>query len=349
MNGQTAVSAKQLCTLLFLSLAVDMVIRSIAASGMPPAQKAIPAALLDTALVCLLLIAPLRGQRHGTGAAWRGTAWGTKFLLLFAALLLAGAGAGAAVRAGDFFRYVSDEPLPGIIVYAVFFVVILYALRCGMESLARAAGIAAGIFLAAMLLMLLSNLGGMRLFHLSCEPFDLRGILEIAARGFTLPPELLLLFLLRPCVGQAERVPLRRTILALCLFYIGLSFCAQAVLGPAAQTQTQTVHTLSRLGSLSVFRRLDALHIAAWMLAALCRLAALACGIQDAAARFLPRGQRKHAARYTVGLLAAAMAVCSGVPQGALNAALSAGTAVLLAFMAVYGMHREGVYAKKGV
>ena len=98
MSERPIVGARQLCTLLFLSLAVDMVIRSLAASGMPSAQKAIPAALLDAAIVSLLLIAPLRGQRLGTGAAWNGKAWGTKFLLFSAALLLAAAGAGAAAR-----------------------------------------------------------------------------------------------------------------------------------------------------------------------------------------------------------------------------------------------------------
>ncbi len=347
MSERPIVGARQLCMLLFLSLAVDMVIRSLTASGMPSAQKAIPAALLDAAIVSLLLIAPLRGQRLGTGAAWNGKAWGTKFLLFSAALLLAAAGAGAAARASEFFRYVSDEPLPALVIYAVFFAVVLYALRSGVESLARAAGIAAGIFLASMLLMLAPNLGGMRLFHLSYEPFDLPSILEIAARGFTLPPELLLLFLLRPCVGETERVPLHRTILALALFYIGLSFCVQAVLGPAAQSQTQTIHTLSRLGSLSVFRRLDALHIAAWMLAALCRLAALACGVRYATARLLPQGQRRYADRYAVGLLAAAVAVCSGVPRAAMNTALTVGTAALLVFMTGYGAFREDVYAKK--
>ena len=46
-------------------------------------------------------------------------------------------------------------------------------------------------------------------------------------------------------------------------------------------------------------------------------------------------------------LLAAAVAVCSGVPRAAMNTALTVGTAALLVFMTGYGAFREDVYAKK--
>ena len=77
------------------------------------------------------------------------------------------------------------------------------------------------------------------------------------------------------------------------------------------------------------------------------RLAALACGVRYATARLLPQGQRRYADRYAVGLLAAAVAVCSGVPRAAMNTALTVGTAALLVFMTGYGAFREDVYAKK--
>ena len=347
MNEHTTVSAKQLCILLFLALSVEMAVRSFTAGGMPSAQQAIPAAMLNTIAVSLLLILPLRLQRRGTGEVWRGNTLGTKLLVFFSAVLLAVGGAAAVIRAEEFFRYSCDEPMPRLLVYAVFLLAAFYALRCGIESLVRAVGIAAGIFLAAMLLMLVSNLDGMRLFNLGAEPFDPWGILQTAARGFTLPPELLLFFLLRPHVDAAEQVPVYRTIAALCLFYIALSFCAQTVLGPSAESQVQTIHTLSRLGSLSVFRRLDALHTAAWMLAELCKLSALACGVQSAVSRILPKGQRACSDRYAIGLIALMIAFCMGFAQPSLYYALTAGTAGLLAAMTAYGYFREGAYAKK--
>lgn len=347
MSKQATVSARQLCILLFLSLGVDMAVRSFAFGGMPPAQRAIPAAILNTAAVGLLLSFPLRLQRTGTGEAWRGNAIGTGLLSFFTALLLAAAGAAAALRTEEFFQYGSSEPVPHLLVYFVLLSAVFYALRCGLESLVRAVGIATGIFLAAMLLMLISNLGGMRLYNLTAEPFSLRALLQTAVRGFTLPPELLLFFLLRPRIDPAERAPVYRTLAALCLFYIALSFCAQAVLGASAEAQTQTIHTLSRLGSLSVFRRLDALHTAAWMLAELCRLSALACGVQSALSRVLPKRLQTYSDRYAVGLTAALIPICTMIPQTALYPALTAGTAVLLAAMTIYGTVREGVYAKK--
>ena len=50
MNEHTTVSAKQLCTLVFLSLAVDMAVRPFTSGGSAGAQIAILAAVLNTAV-----------------------------------------------------------------------------------------------------------------------------------------------------------------------------------------------------------------------------------------------------------------------------------------------------------
>ena len=168
------------------------------------------------------------------------------------------------VRSEAFFRYVSDEPMPQLLVYGLFLLVVFYALRCGLEGIVRVLGLAAGLFLLSMALMLVSNLGGMHLSNLTFQPFDFPEVLRTAARGFTLPPELPLFCLLSLHANREKRRPLLKTLALLCVFYIGLTFCSEAVLGMKAQLQQQTIHTLSRLGSISVFRRLDALHIAAW-------------------------------------------------------------------------------------
>lgn len=97
-------------------------------------------------------------------------------------------------------------------------------------------------------------------------------------------------------------------------------------------------------------RRLDALHIAAWMLAELCKVAALAYGVQSALTPLLPHSQRGgKTCGYAVGLLAVLLAVCAGAPPETLRAVLTAGTAVLLACTVVYGCVMEGFYAKKRV
>ena len=253
-------------------------------------------------------------------------------------------------RSEAFFRYVSDEPMPQLLVYGLFLLVVFYALRCGLEGIVRVLGLAAGLFLLSMALMLVSNLGGMHLSNLTFQPFDFPEVLRTAARGFTLPPELPLFCLLSLHANREKRRPLLKTLALLCVFYIGLTFCSEAVLGMKAQLQQQTIHTLSRLGSISVFRRLDALHIAAWMLAELCKVAALAYGVQSALTPLLPHSQRGgKTCGYAVGLLAVLLAVCAGAPPETLRAVLTAGTAVLLACTVVYGCVMEGFYAKKRV
>lgn len=347
MSTKPTLRARPLCMLLFLCIAVDMAVRSFAGEGMPPAQRAIPAAMLDAAVGCGLLMFPLRAQRRGMEAAFSGNTLFSKLILLLLTMLLSAAGAATVIRAEAFFRYGCKEPMPQLLVYAIFLCCALYALHCGAESLVRVAGIAAGLFGAAMVLLFVSNLGGMRLFNLSFEPFDGPAVLQTAALGFTLPPELLLLFVLCPRAERAEPVPVFQTIAMLCLFYIALSFCAQAVLGEAAESQVQTIHTLSRLGSLSVFRRFDALHTAVWMLAELCKLSAFACGVQATTARLLPQKLRQYASRYAIGAIAIAVVVCAGLVRSRLQAAFTIGTAFLLMAISGCSFVREGSHGQK--
>ena len=85
-------------------------------------------------------------------------------------------------------------------------------------------------------------------------------------------------------------------------------------------------------------------------LAELCKVAALAYGVQSALTPLLPHSQRGgKTCGYAVGLLAVLLAVCAGAPPETLRAVLTAGTAVLLACTVVYGCVMEGFYAKKRV
>lgn len=193
MNEHTTVSAKQLCTLVFLSLAVDMAVRPFTSGGSAGAQIAILAAVLNTAVVSILLL-PVLGllRREAFTTLKGGVTFGSKALLTLSAVLFAAGGAAAMVRSEALFRYVSDEPMPQLLVYGLFLLVVFYALRCGLEGIVRVLGLAAGLFLLSMALMLVSNLGGMHLSNLTFQPFDFPEVLRTAARGFTLPPEFLL-------------------------------------------------------------------------------------------------------------------------------------------------------------
>lgn len=108
------------------------------------------------------------------------------------------------VRSEAFFRYVSDEPMPQLLVYGLFLLVVFYALRCGLESIVRVLGLAAGLFLLSMALMLVSNLGGMHLSNLTFQPFDFPEVLRTAARGFTLPPGIAVVLSAEPACKPGE-------------------------------------------------------------------------------------------------------------------------------------------------
>ena len=135
MNEHTTVSAKQLCTLVFLSLAVDMAVRPFTSGGSAGAQIAILAAVLNTAVVSILLL-PVLGllRREAFTTLKGGVTFGSKALLTLSAVLFAAGGAAAMVRSEAFFRYVSDEPMPQLLVYGLFLLVVFYALRCGLED-----------------------------------------------------------------------------------------------------------------------------------------------------------------------------------------------------------------------
>lgn len=347
MKEQSAPRPGQLGAMLFLCLAVDMAVRPFTGGGAAPAQQAIAAAILNTAVVCLLLAPVLRAWQNGAFGTLQGMTAASRAFLGLTALLFAFAGAGALTRTEQFFRYVSDEPMPRLIFYAIFLAAVFFALHSGLDSLARVIGLAAGLVLASMLLMLLSNLGTMRLFRLGTQSFEPLAVLTAAAQGFTLPPEILLILLLGMQEGRQTPAPVRRTLTALAVFYIALTFCTQAVLGPAARQQEQTVHTLSRLGSISVFRRLDAAHIAAWVLAELCKTASLCYGVQYTLSPLLPPAQRVYAERYAIGLLTAALCLGAGLPQKAFCTALTIGTAALLLWLFVYTCGKETRHAQK--
>lgn len=249
MNEHTTVSAKQLCTLVFLSLAVDMAVRPFTSGGSAGAQIAILAAVLNTAVVSILLL-PVLGllRREAFTTLKGGVTFGSKALLTLSAVLFAARGSGSdgAFR-GVFSLCERRADAAAVGIRAVSSCgVLCAAVRAGRHR--TCARSAAGLFLLSMALMLVSNLGGMHLSNLTFQPFDFPEVLRTAARGFTLPPELPLFCLLSLHANREKRRPLLKTLALLCVFYIGLTFCSEAVLGMKAQLQQQTIHTLSRLG-----------------------------------------------------------------------------------------------------
>ena len=93
----------------------------------------------------------------------------------------------------------------------------------------------------------------------------------------------------------------------------------------------------SRLGRMSVFRRLDALHVGVWLLASLAKASAFGLGLQQTLERLLPEGQRPYADRYALAGLVLGTMCCAGVPYTAVETALTVLTALWITGLALAG------------
>lgn len=329
---------RQLAVLLFLTLALDMVVRPFTQGAGPAAQAAIPAACLAAAAAVLAaraLFACAGGPR--AAVLRKGKTRASRFFLALCAAAFA-LGMGACIqRAERFFRYVSDEPMPRLVVYGLLFAVSFYAMRSGLETVLRLSGLLAWLFAAATVLLLLSNAGQMRLENLPVEAFDVRTILRGAAAVFTLSPAVALYFFWAVDTPQESRCAFGKAVLCLCGFFAALTLAAQLVLGARAAEQLQTAHTLSRLGRLSVFRRMDAVQIAVWMMLAFAKAAALGTGAQAALAPLMPAGRRRMAGAWALAAGAAGALCANLLSESALQAVQTAATAAVLTVLCAAG------------
>lgn len=147
MNEHTTVSAKQLCTLVFLSLAVDMAVRPFTSGGSAGAQIAILAAVLNTAVVSILLlpvlgVAAARSLHHAEGRCY---VWVQGAAHAFGgAVRRRGSGSDGAFR--GIFSLCERRADAAAVGIRLFLLVVFYALRCGLESIVRVLGLAAGSF-----------------------------------------------------------------------------------------------------------------------------------------------------------------------------------------------------------
>lgn len=350
MNAlQEHFSAKGLGRVFLLSLLADLVIRPFGQGRASTAQQMIPAALLTTA-VTLALTAPLLSMaRQAVLNPAEGGVPGVQKLLrcgllcLLTVLFAMGGGEGI-VRAGGFLRYVSADPLADGVVYVLLLAACAYAMWCGPQAQARAAGPLLCLFFASVALVIISNAGAMRAENLPAQPFDGAAVAETALNGFRFPAELALFFFFAPPAEGNLLRHYRQSLWGLCFVYIALTLTAGLVLGSQMQAQSQPVHTLARLGHLSVFRRLDALHDGVWTLAALAKAAAFASGLRQAAGLLLPQRRRRWAGGCALAALAAGTCACASLPYAAAEGILTVLTALAMGAMGMLG----ALYTKGG-
>ena len=305
MRQTDRISARQLLICVYLSVSAEMIIKPFREPIQFPAQILIPAAALNLLAVDLLLW-PLQKDRMPDGAGktnWlRYPAW-----ILTAALLTLSSGVTIS-EANGFLGFTGEWQLP----FSLFLVLILgllfYAVRLGSEGFARVGGVLLVLFLASIVLVAVSNLRDMQLENLDAGVFSAKEIGQAMYGGIYLSPAFLAGAVLSQKVSDRSRFRWKRLLLAIFATYAFFALLSELVLGGFAWSQRQPIYTLARIGSLSVFRRLDSLHASIWLMALLLKLIEEAAAIELLMQKLLPRRGKRYSVSLTVLLIG-----CTGI------------------------------------
>lgn len=256
MNQSEQIEQKQLLGLVFAAFLTDSFIQPFGQhSSVLPARLEI----LSSGLQLLVLALVIGGYTRAAAGRTPGRA---------ASVALCGALAVSIsleiIQGERFYSYVMDQQLPVAIFLALVFVAAWYGAYSGLAALGRTARVVLALTFVSLVLLAASVAPQLRFSHLQTPPLSVGEIGKAAAAQFYLPPELLLLPLLadrKACTKGGGRV-------IGVLFAVNCLLCilGELTLGPAYTQQTQPVFTIARLGGLSVFRRMDALHVGVWLL-----------------------------------------------------------------------------------
>lgn len=226
----------------------------------PAAQGYLLAGLAAAPALCLVLY--LYGR---AAAVRRQPAWACLAL----AGVLALSAAMELLQCQRFYQYVLADQLPLFWFLALALGVAGLAAQYSLRALNRVSVLVLGLLALSLVLLLVSVAPQVRFENLeySAEPFKQAG-LGLLARTVLLPEYLLLALLYEP------QKPSRATLGRGYALALGIGFglesllaaLAESVLGAAGPRQSQPIYTIARLGGISVFRRLDAMHVAVWLL-----------------------------------------------------------------------------------
>lgn len=324
----------RLFPLLFVCLSAEAVVKPFSLPDRAPAQAAVWSELLCAAAVCAALIFFFHRVSDTSLRLLRtGRLKQAKAVLAWIAVSTSFAGGACLVTAERFYRYVSDEPTLSLITAALILLAATYAVSRGVLTMTRAAGAVCVLFLMGAVLLAASSLSSARLENLVYSDDILRQTLHHSVFGNWLPAELLCFILIKIPLKQGGSKCACRAVAASAAFFAASAVLAELVLGEQAGTLMQPMHTLARLGGLSVFKRFDALHVGIWLLVLLLRQAFLLYGARTAIRGLLPDRWASFCIPGALALTLAGAFACSALPQG--SAGLLSSFATLSAFGAV--------------
>lgn len=256
MNHESIFEQKQAQTLVFAAFLTDSFIQPFGRQAQTlPARTAILAGAVQFALLCAVILLYLRWcGRQQPGRA--------RSLLLCGALVLSIAL--EVIQGERFYNYVMQQQLQALLFLILVFGAAYYGAFAGVQALGRAAWPLLVLAGASVLVLAWSVSGQMQFSHLQTPETSPATLAQLAFGRFYLPPELVLLPFLceRGGSGKGAAKLIGSVFLADSL----LALMGEMTLGAAYTSETQPVYTIARLGGLSVFRRLDALHVGVWLL-----------------------------------------------------------------------------------
>lgn len=167
------------------------------------------------------------------------------------------------VKAEQFYRFISDKQLPVIIFSAVFIGVIAYCSKMPQNALSRSAVAVAFLSILTVGLIIISNFKDIDFQRLDVNLNS--DIINSALYHFNFSAEILLFYVLTSKTSE-KRNSFTVVLLVVLIIFCILVILGEAVMGNAAVLQTQIVNTLSKIGSISVFKRLDVFYSAIWLM-----------------------------------------------------------------------------------
>ncbi len=258
MTERIQIAPQQLALLAGVSLFTDAFIQPFGRqSGTASAQMGI----LATACQLLIWYGVFLLLRRKAGSRQNQFVCG----LLLPALLLA---AGLELIQGErFYSYVMDKNLAVAAFVGIVLVTAYYGVHSGMNALSRTASAILAVSAVSVVFLVVSVVPQLRFTNLQPAAPGLADLLAALRRQFYLPPELFFwAFLLENTAAPPKKVHAPAVFLGLLSVSSLFFLIGEMTLGPAYQTQEQPLFTIARLGGISVFRRLDALHASVWLL-----------------------------------------------------------------------------------
>ncbi|MEG0616382.1 MAG: hypothetical protein RR508_02325 [Oscillospiraceae bacterium] len=177
------------------------------------------------------------------------------------------------VRMERFYRFSSSEALPIWVILLLTVLLFIFTSSVNNDTLARAGGIAIAAILLSVLILLFANINHSSISRINYMSIDVKKIGKAIIDYMYFPVDILLYF----CISEDDKIASRRCLFTLLISVstISILICVirELVLGDSGDMMY--LHTLARLGGLSVFKRIEAIHIFVWILAALIKLSAL--------------------------------------------------------------------------